>query len=302
MKIVRRILIGIGIGAVTLVVLIAGSILVDGLLGGGRLDAVTNTRISNSTGPDVRAYVARPSTPGPHPAVILVHEFWGLNGDLVGKAEALALEGYVVVAPDVFRGSTTGWVPSGVYQVITTPQSQIMGDLDAVFAWLSSQPDVQPDRIAIMGFCFGGGASLQYSLRNSKLAGTVILYGMLVADVDRLRALPGPVLGIFGGADQSIPASQVQAFESALNDAGVPNHISIYAGQPHAFVTFEGISQGGPPGQAWSEVLDFLRQTLQTGGSVRREVTPLRLAVGTDWGYLFALAYEHTLGPGAHTH
>lgn len=120
-RLIRRILVGLLIAVVAIVVLVAGSILVDSLLGRGRLDAVTNTVIPNRDGSPVRAYVARPAAPGPHPGLVMIHEFWGLNEDIVGKADALAQEGYVVVAPDTFKGRTTGWVPSAIWQVVSTP-------------------------------------------------------------------------------------------------------------------------------------------------------------------------------------
>jgi carboxymethylenebutenolidase len=247
---------------------LAGSIAVDGLIGQNRLDALVNTSIANPNGPEVRAFVARPSTPGPHPAVIMIHEWWGLKPEIVGKAEALAQEGYVVIAPDTFRGSTTGWIPRAIYQVTTTPAEQVDGDLEAVFDWLSAQPDVQADRIAIMGFCYGGGASLRYSLSNDQLAATAVFYGSTIADAERLRVLSGPVLGVFGSADNAIPVSEVQAFEAALDQAGVPNQVTIYEGQPHAFVkSIEEIRQGGPQQEAWNELLDFLRQNLQAQAS-----------------------------------
>lgn len=301
MKIVKRILIGFVVVIVALVAILAGAVVVDGFQAGGRLEAVTNARIPNPNGPEIGAYVARPSAPGSYPAVIMIHEFWGLNQDITGKARALAEAGYVVVAPDLFRGSTAAWVPRAIYQVISTPQDQILSDLDAVFAWLSSQPDVNSDRIAIMGFCFGGGSSLRYSLHNNRLAATVMFYGSPVTDAAALRSLPGPVLGIFGGADQSIPGSQVNAFEAALNEAGVPNQISVYEGQPHSFVkTIEQVRQGGPAGQAWEEMLAFLGQALAGAGPRRYDIAPAQTISQPAWHYWLMLGYEHALGSGAH--
>jgi carboxymethylenebutenolidase len=264
LRLLKRVLLWIlGILA-ALIALLAGSVAVDGLLGRGRIAALTNTAIPNGGGPEIRAYVARPTTPGPHPAVIMIHEWWGLRPDIVGKAEALAQAGYVVVAPDTFRGSATNWIPRAIYQVVTTPAEQVDRDLDAVFAWLAAQPDVRPDRVAIMGFCYGGGTSLRYSLANGTFAATVLFYGTPIADADRLRALRGPVLGIFGGADAMIPVADVRAFEAALTQAGIPNRISIYDGQPHAFVKgMDEIRAGGPQQQAWNELLAFLDQNLK---------------------------------------
>ena len=272
-KWIKRILIGacafVGVAVLALIALIAG----DGLLGQGRLDALATIRVPNMTGPEVRAYVAKPQTPGPHPAVIMIHEFWGLKPEIVGKADALAEEGYIVVAPDLFRGSTTSLVPRAIFQVVSNPPTQVYADLDAVFAWLSSQPDVRADRIAIMGFCFGGGASLRYSLTNSQIAATAIFYGSVISDAGQLAALPGPVLGIFGGADVSIPLSEVQAFEAGLQQAGVPHEITVYEGQPHAFVTsMEEIRWGGVQQQAWNQFLTFLDRSLRGETSHTRSV------------------------------
>ena len=264
MRLLKRILAWIlGILA-ALIVLLAGSVAVDGLLGRGRVAALTNTAIARDGGPEIRAFVARPAAPGPHPAVIMIHEWWGLRPDIVGKAQALAEQGYIVVAPDTFRGSATSWIPRAIYQIVTTPAEQVDRDLDSVFAWLAAQPDVRPDRIAIMGFCYGGGTSLRYSLGNGTFAATVLFYGTPIADVERLRALRGPVLGIFGGADSSIPLAEVDGLRAALAAAGVEHTISVYPGQPHAFVTdIEAIRAGGPQQEAWNELLAFLDQSLR---------------------------------------
>jgi carboxymethylenebutenolidase len=220
-RIVKKVLLGFLAVVLVVVVFLAGLIIYEGTQGNARLNAITNTRIPNLNGPEIRAYVARPSKPGPHPAVIMIHEFFGLNEDIIGKAQALADVGYVVVAPDVFRGSTTQQIPRAIFQVITNGAEQVNTDVDAVMAWLASQPDVQADRIGIMGFCFGGRTSLLYSLHNNQIAATAVLYGNPVIDAERLKSLPGPVLGIFGEVDQSIPLDSVRKFEAALNEASI---------------------------------------------------------------------------------
>ncbi|MCU0491430.1 MAG: dienelactone hydrolase family protein [Chloroflexaceae bacterium] len=259
-------LVGIVVGLVLLLLL---SIPADALIGRGRLDPLVNTNIANPNGPEVRAFVARPSTPGPHPAVVMVHEWWGLNAEIVGKAQALADEGYVVVAPDTFRGSTTGWIPRAIYQVSTTPPEQVNSDLDAVFTWLAAQPDVRADRIGVMGFCYGGRTSLRYSIHNPAVAATAIFYGMAETTPEQLGRMP-PTLGIFGEADTSIPLAEVQTLEANLRQAGVPTRFNTYPNQPHAFVkSIEEIRQGGVQQEAWNELLGFLRITLQEG---RRDI------------------------------
>lgn len=304
MKLVRRIFLAVLLVIAGFGLFLVGSVAVDALLGRNRLDAITNTTIPGKEGsPGVRAFVAVPPGEGPFPAVIMIHEFYGLNQSIVGKAEGLAQEGYVVVAPDTFRGSTTAWIPRAIFQVITTPPERVNQDLDSVFAWLASQPNVRADRIAVMGFCYGGRTSLLYSLHNPNLAATAIFYGSLVTDAQSLRQLPGPVLGIFGGADQSIPLSEVRAFEAALQEAGVPHEITVYEGQPHAFVTdMEAIRAGGVQGEAWAQLLDFLNRTLKGDSSRLPVVSGTTVQAGFEWRYYLMLVYEHAFGSAAHSH
>ena len=151
-------------------------------------------------------------------------------------------------------------MPTAIYQVISTPADEINQDLDAVVEWISSQPEADPTRIGIVGFCFGGRSSLLYSLHNPTLQATSVFYGEPVTDATRLAKLEGPVLGIFGGADASIPLENVKAFETALVQAGVESTVTIYPDQPHAFVkNAEGIKSDPAQGAAWSQMLRFFQ-------------------------------------------
>lgn len=274
MKLVLRIL-GItlallGIGVVTLI----GSVFVDAALDGRRLDGITNQTIG-----DVRAFVARPeSTNSKRPAVIMIHEFWGLKPEITDKARLLAEQGYVVVAADTYRNQRTDWIPRAIYLSATTPKDRVNTDLDAVFGWLETQPDVDAQRIAVMGFCYGGTVALNYSLHNPRMAATGIFYGQVIGNPDTLKTLPGPVLGIFGGNDNLIPLEEVRAFENGLKAANVPNEITIYDGEGHAFVqSVAGIQAGGNQGKAWNQLLEFLRRNLRDNapGSRGRQPQPI---------------------------
>ena len=110
MKILKRIVLGLLGVLAALILFLAVSVVVDGAVGGRRIAAVTNTILPGEGGsPDVRAYVARPAGSGPFPVVIMIHEFFGLNESILSKADGLAAEGYLVIAPDTFRGATTAW-------------------------------------------------------------------------------------------------------------------------------------------------------------------------------------------------
>jgi carboxymethylenebutenolidase len=304
-KMILRIFLGIAGVIAGLVLLLVGSVVIDAAVGGSRLEAVTNTTISGvNGGPDVRAYVARPEGRGPFPTVIMIHEFYGLNESIVGKAEGLADEGYFVIAPDTFRGSTTSWIPRAIYQVMTTEPEQVNLDLDSVYAWIESQPDAEAARTGILGFCYGGRASLTYSLHNNRLAATVIFYGSPETNPEVLKTLPGPVLGIFGGADNSIPVEEVKTFDTALDQAGIPHEVTIYEGQPHAFITsMEAIRAGGVQGEAWAQMLAFLDQSLQNGGASTPPDSLRSYSAPFDWGYYLVLTFEHAFGTASsHNH
>ena len=186
---------------------------------------------------------------------------------------------------------------------MTTQPEDINADLDSVFAWLESQPNVDLRRIAILGFCYGGRASLAYSLHNDNIAATVVFCGSPETNPEILATLPGPVLGIFGGADQSIPLDKVNAFEHGLEAAGIPHQITVYDGQPHAFVQdAERIKAGGAQGEAWDEMLMFLDANLKQGSLLNRQgEDPAHLAP-FDFTYYLMLVYEHTFGSASHAH
>lgn len=303
MKWIKRIGLGLLIVLLSLIIIVAISIPADGLIGKERIDSVTNVSIPGvNGGPDVKAYVAKPEGRGPFPVVIMIHEFFGLNESIVGKAEGLAAEGYFVIAPDTFRGSTTSWIPRAIYQVITNSPVQVNADLDSVFAWLEFQPEVDPGLIGIAGYCYGGRTSLLYSLHNENIAATVVFYGSPVTDPEVLQSLPGPILGIFGGADMSIPVDDVKAFEAGLKEAGIPNEITIYEGQPHAFVTdIESIREGGVQAEAWNQMLEFLEKSLKINDSTH-QISPSAYEPAFPWQYYAMLVYEHAFGSASHMH
>ena len=281
------------------ILLLVLSIPLTGIGSAERLAAVTNTTVPGlNGGPDVRAYVAKPPGEGPFPVVIMIHEFFGLNAAITSMADGLAEDGYLVIAPDTFRGSTSQWIPRAIYQVVTNAPQQVNADLDSVYAWIESQPQVDSAKIGIAGFCYGGRVSMLYSLHNNDIAATVIFYGSSETDPDILKNLPGPVLGIFGGADASIPLEEVYALEDGLNAAGIPNEISIYEGQPHAFMTnMDEIRADNVKTQAWEQMLSFLDANLKnapqtrSGGAIAHQPA-------FAWGYYARLVLEHALGHG----
>lgn len=224
--------------------------------------AATNVTFSAADGTPLRAYLSAPSGAGPHPAVLMIHEWWGLNHDMALLADALAREGFLVLAVDAFRGSVARTAQQARAQVQSTPAAQISADIDAALAYLRTRSDVDSRRIASLGFCFGGTQSMLLGTRTEGLAAVVIFYGGgPITDPARLGSMVrnGRVLGIYGADDAGIPVQQVRAFEAALSSTGVPATITVYPGVGHAFVKSSTYNQGGAAQQAWQQMLAFLR-------------------------------------------
>ena len=140
-------------------------------------------------------------------------------------------------------------------------------NMKAAVKYLRSLDNVNPSKIVSLGWCFGGQQSLQLAI-NSKddpLAGTVIYYGRLTNDTQAISNITWPVLGIFGGKDQSISVDSVRQFEKALNDTGVPNEIYVYPNVGHAFANPSNDNYAPQEtADAWKKTLDFLSRHLQT--------------------------------------
>jgi carboxymethylenebutenolidase len=255
------------------VLALVGVILFDTLMPSQRVTDFTNVTFTDTGGATAggathHAYLAKPEGAGPHPGVLLIHEFFGLNADIVAKADILAREGYTVLAVDAYGGKTTKQLLRAILFVTTTPQERISRNVDAGYAYLAGLDGVDPGRIGAAGFCFGGTQVMQLGTRNPDLAAAAIFYGSgPIQDPAELGVLGqnGPVLGIFGEQDQSIPVSQVNGFKLAMDARGINNQVTIYPGVGHAFVHADNITAPGAAQDAWRELLDFLAATLKKG-------------------------------------
>jgi carboxymethylenebutenolidase len=200
------------------------------------------------------------------PGVVMIHEWWGLNQNIKNMAEQLAKEGYAVLAVDLYNGevatesSQAGMLASSVRE---NPQLAIE-NLNAAVEHLSSLPSVNGSRMASLGWCFGGGQSLQLALNTEQpLAATVIYYGNLVTNQTELSVISWPVLGIFGSEDQGIPVETVNQFEAALEANSIANEIHIYEGVGHAFANPSGDNYSPEQtADAWAKTLDFLERNV----------------------------------------
>ena len=199
------------------------------------------------------------------PAVIMIHENKGLNDNIKKMANLLARNGYVVLAVDLFKGEVTTDRnrSSELSQYVRDNQDIATANLKSAVKYLSSLPNVNPEKIVSLGWCFGGGQSLQLALNSQDhpVAATIIYYGRLLTDNASLAKIKWPVLGIFGDQDKSISVDSVKAFEMALNSNGIPNEIYIYKGVGHAFANPSGENYAPKETQdAWQKTLAFLEK------------------------------------------
>jgi carboxymethylenebutenolidase len=201
------------------------------------------------------------------PAVIMIHEWWGINDNIRTMANTLAKQtGYVVLAADLFKGQSTKdpiQAMKLVKTVSTNPQEAI-SNLQAAVKYIGSLPFVNSSKISSIGWCFGGGQSLQLALHSDQhpLVATILYYGTpLVTDKQELSKINWPVLGFFGDHDQSISLSQINSFKSALNSDGITNQIYIYKGLGHAFANPSGTNYAPQQtSDAWEKTVTFLKK------------------------------------------
>jgi carboxymethylenebutenolidase len=199
------------------------------------------------------------------PAVVMIHEWWGLNDHIKDMADELASEGYVVLAADLYNGEVAA-DPNRARELSSSVREnpeEAISNLQSAVQYLASLPNVNSSRIASFGWCFGGGQSLQLALNSEQnpLAATVMYYGNLVNDTNELSKINWPVLGVFGDQDQSIPVESVNAFEQALNETGITNEIYLYSGVGHAFANPSGDNYAPEETvDAWEKTLAFLKK------------------------------------------
>ncbi len=210
------------------------------MLGAGRLSAAKTETVTYRSGREtVSGFLAAPEGGGRHPGLIVIHEWWGLNEWTKDRARKFAEEGYVALAIDLYRGQTADRDPDKAHQLMRgMPEDRAIRDLKAAFDYLAHRPDVEPSRIGSIGWCMGGGYSLETAVAEPKLAACVVYYGRLVTDPKTIEKIHAPILGSFGALDQGITPESVRAFDEAARGMGKKVDIKIYEGAGHGFASF----------------------------------------------------------------
>ena len=228
--------------------------------------AATGKSVSYKSGDEtVQGMLYTPSGKGPFPGVIVIHEWWGLNDWVKEQASKLADQGYEALAVDLYRGKVAT-TPDEAHELMRgVPEDRASRDLHAAFEFLKSQSNVKKDRMASIGWCMGGGYSLDVALQETTLTAAVINYGHLAVDADSLKKINASILGIFGGQDRGIPVDDVKKFEQNLKQMGKKVEIVIYPNAGHAFENPNNKDGYRPDdaADAWKRTVKFLESSLK---------------------------------------
>ena len=211
---------------------------------------------------DIQGFLAKPIGEGLFPGVVMIHEWWGLNDNIKEMAEKLASHGYVVLAVDLYNGEVA--ITSDQARQLITSFDTNVGIENMNFAASYIQENHNVQKIGSIGWCFGGGQSLNLALNNQNMDATIIYYGSLITEQELLSNISWPVLGIFAEFDQGIPVKRVNDFETSLDDLDIPNEIHIYPGVDHAFANPSGERYAPNESKdAWEKTIEFLELNLK---------------------------------------
>ncbi|MGI9234111.1 MAG: dienelactone hydrolase family protein [Woeseiaceae bacterium] len=202
----------------------------------------------------------------PLPAVIMIHEWWGLNDNIRAMADRLAAQGYIVLAVDLYGGKVAS-NPAEARQfmlgVVEDPESA-NANIRSAYEFVSTTAGAP--KVGSVGWCFGGAWSLNTAkLFPDELDATVIFYGQVTNDEDELRPINSPILGLFGGEDKGIKVSSVKAFDASLARLRKNYEIHIYPGVGHAFANPTGNNYDKAAAtDAWRRTVEFFGRYLSS--------------------------------------
>src|SRR5712691_6896057 len=210
----------------------------------------------------VTAYIAYPERPQPAPAVIVIHEIFGMSDFIRQTTEQLAKDGFVAIAPDLLsrRGGTPTTPDSARKLIATLNADTVTADLDATRAYLKTVKAARANDVGVIGFCWGGGQSFRYATNSPELKAFVVCYGPspTPADMAKIRAQG---LGVYAENDARIDAGLPDA-AAAMRTAGKHYPYTVYPGVGHGFLRTREKPEVAD--SAWSAVIRFFRAQLKS--------------------------------------
>jgi carboxymethylenebutenolidase len=236
------------------------TVLADPRLARAAASGLEEVSLTTASGRTVKAALAVPAAT-PAPAILLVHEWWGLNDQIKSVAAELAKDGYLALAIDLYDGKVAATPDDARAYMGAVDGKEATETLTSWIAWLKANPK-STGKIGTVGWCFGGGWSLDASIA-APVDATVVYYGRVNQPVDKLAQLKGPVLGHFATKDQWINPAMVAGFEAAMTKAGKSLEAYSYEAN-HAFANPTGASYDAEDAKlAWQRTLAFFKDHLK---------------------------------------
>lgn len=221
----------------------------------------TNRTKFTADGKEVNAFVAKPEGITKAPAVIIIHEWWGLNAHTEDIAQRYAREGFIAVAADLYDGVTTKDAKEAGNLMSALKPEQGIEALKIVLEALRANPEVSS--VGVTGFCMGGTFALLLAC-HAKVEASAPFYGDVPVDTTVIGRLGCPVLFIGGEKDQWITIEKMNRLDTALKQYSKPGEVRIYKGADHAFFndTRPEVYSKADAEDAWKTVIEFFRKHL----------------------------------------
>jgi carboxymethylenebutenolidase len=217
-----------------------------------------------SNGSSAPGYLATPAS-GRGIPVIVLQEWWGVEDSIRRICDAFAAEGFVALAPDLFRGETTTEPDEGEKLMMAMSMDQAERDMRGAVDYLAQHEASEGRGVGSVGFCMGGGLSVWAASANPRVAAAVTYYYVMPHGKPDFSKIEAPVLGHFGTADDFISVEDAKALEQEIRAAGVDVRFEFYEGQGHAFFNDHnrfGTYDPDAASESWVKTLDFLRSNL----------------------------------------
>jgi carboxymethylenebutenolidase len=211
----------------------------------------------------VRGYLAWPGGPGPFPAVVMIHEWWGLTPWVKDQARKMASMGYVVLAVDLYRGQEAK-DPAIAHELMRgLPDDRAERYLHSAFNYIYGQKYTRKEAVGAIGWCMGGGFTARLAVLEPRLKAAVINYGALPENEKKIKGIKAHLLGNFGALDSGIPAKDVEAFAAKIRKAGGSFAYHIHNAAGHGFMNETNPSHNvAATAEAWLYIQKFLAKEL----------------------------------------
>ena len=216
-----------------------------------------------ANGAEGSGYLARPDDPGTHPGVIVIQEWWGLDGHIRDVAERFAREGFVALAPDLYHGAVATEPDEARKLVMNMNREQAVKDLLGAVKHLLALDAVAPKKVGCIGFCMGGSLTLALAAATPDVAAGAPFYAGMQPGKEQLARIEGELFCAFGADDEGIPQERVREFENNLKETGRSAEVKVYDGAPHSF--FNDTKPSYRPDaarDAWERSLSLFRRVL----------------------------------------